>query len=57
MENHTSIEHPYVTRARKMINPPHSPMLTIKDFFQPSHGRLGRITRCTDLEKEITHIN
>lgn len=40
--NKRILEHPLVTRVKSMLNPPLSPVLTIKDLLQPSHGTLSK---------------
>ena len=42
MKSSTNVlEHPYVTRVKMMLNPViNSPVLTIKDEYQPSQGSL-----------------
>ena len=46
-------EHPLVTRAKAMLNPPHSPVQTIKDFFQPSQGCVCRNESLIKYCKEV----
>lgn len=38
----TMIEHPFVRRVKAMLARPLSPVLTVRDSFQPSHGSLKR---------------
>lgn len=43
------LEHPYVTRVKIMLNPViNSPVLTIKDAYQPSQGSLIKDVAFTD---------
>lgn len=36
------IEHPLVRRVKAMLSRPSTPILTVKDAFQPSHGSLKK---------------
>lgn len=36
----TVLIHPFVARARAMLARPHSPVLTVRDVYQPSSGYL-----------------
>ena len=49
-------EHPLVTRVNNLLNPPHSPVQNIKDFFQPSHGCLYRNESLMKYQKEYTTL-